>query len=1308
MPEAPNCEPLFALKMYQEHSARYLFASQAIQGRAVLDVGCGVGYGSQLLASRGAESVTAFDISSEAIKHAEMYYPHRNLSFSVASAEDFSFGRQFDVVTCFELIEHVGNQYRAIEKIAAALKEDGLLVISTPRPLDKVRSAYHARELSLLDFSRLLADGFPHVEWFFENNHFASLVAGSAPKSIEEIYALHPQFELGQADYFVAVASRRAIDRGLFRDQLVLNNDAYVRNLERDVDILHQIENDLKAKLEAAAAQTQQREQLTAELEAAAAQTQQREDEFRKLEAAAAQSRQREQELTAKLEAAAAQTQQRADELRQLEAVAAQSKQRADEFEKKFEEASTHSQHRETELNAKLADLSSLRRQREEELTAKLEAATALGQHRENELAKKLEEELKKQREDLSTKSQQQIAALSAENFLNETQLEVELEQLKTATGSLEANLARAKTSLRQLQRRYKDDVANLLAELERFEVQSHQLAYWRNAAQERDAQIKAICDSRSWRVTAPIRSFAGSVRGGPRWSVMIRPLLSDAEVVSSVNGNGHTAAGGEQASSPVAVDSQTPSKADRGISYLDVLYVIGCHDGESKRYRVHNLVEGLKQLGYSAASVRQDEIPNMLHGRFIARAVVLFRCAFDQHVDQLLQYCEKNKIETIFDIDDLVFEPESIGFVHVVSTFNEAELALYRDGVERYRRTLLGCNRATCTTAFLARRMENLGVRADVIPNSLNGEQLSLARALPSNQTRDAQVVRVGYFSGSNTHQVDFEACESALLVAMESHPEVRFVLGGLLELEPEWNRFADRIERHPMLPPAELLKLIATIDINLAPLEMGNPYAHCKSELKIFEAGAVKVPTIASAIESYSAAIDSGQDGFLASSPEEWLAALQQLIKSPELRRSMGEKARQRALSQFGPEVVAQQAERVYDLFTGESPLESSDQNAGPRLKITWIIPKLIIGGGGHRNILRAAYYLEKFGHSLELYFTDSDLTPNQLSEAVRAHFYPLRCPMYKYEGSIRPTDVLFATHWTTVSAAMRCKDSAREIIYFVQDFEPAFAPMGTEYILAENTYRLGLYCITSGPWCEKFLKKEFGCPADHFLFPVDRTVYHPRARSKKETNVVFFAKPEMPRRCFELGVMALEEFNRLRPDVEIILFGSQHVQSKPLPVPAPVRNLLRRVGNPNTPNVAPLPFPATVKSLLPGIDDLAKMYADADLGIVFSTTNPSLVPYEMMACGLPIVDLERPGNETNYAGRTDIAVLANPDPAAMARRISDLLANPEEMSGRSQRGLEFVQTFPSEEEMARRVEELILARMTSKQRVLRTAGS
>ena len=164
-------------------------------------------------------------------------------------------------------------------------------------------------------------------------------------------------------------------------------------------------------------------------------------------------------------------------------------------------------------------------------------------------------------------------------------------------------------------------------------------------------------------------------------------------------------------------------------------------------------------------------------------------------------------------------------------------------------------------------------------------------------------------------------------------------------------------------------------------------------------------------------------------------------------------------------------------------------------------------------------------------------------------------------------------------------------------------------------------------------------------------------------------------MPRRCYEMGIMALEHVHHRRPDVEIQLFGSGSLKKHQFS------------------------FPVTIRSVLPTITDLARMYSNADVGIVFSTTNPSLVPYEMMSCGLPVVDLGREGNEVNYGGRFDIALLADPTPEVMAHQICELLANKGEAAARSRNGLQFVKEFPSELQMAKRVEELILRRVAAK---------
>ena len=91
-----------------------------------------------------------------------------------------------------------------------------------------------------------------------------------------------------------------------------------------------------------------------------------------------------------------------------------------------------------------------------------------------------------------------------------------------------------------------------------------------------------------------------------------------------------------------------------------------------------------------------------------------------------------------------------------------------------------------------------------------------------------------------------------------------------------------------------------IARSDVNLAPLEIGNPFCEAKSELKFFEAGIVGVPTVASATRTFREAIADGIDGFVASTADEWVAKLSQLIESADRRNRMGELAMKKA-SQF-----------------------------------------------------------------------------------------------------------------------------------------------------------------------------------------------------------------------------------------------------------------------------------------------------------------------------------------------------------------------------------------------------------------------
>ena len=193
--------------LYWEHVARYQLASPLVAGKKVLDLGCGCGYGSDLMAEAGASEVLGVDSSPEAIAYAQARYQKPKLSFQIADATDTKLPeKSFDVVVCFELIEHLAAQEKLLDEIARLLKPEGLLFISTPeagRP-HAAENPFHVRELTGNEFQALLADRFPQVKLLGQRRLAAIVFAGEG----------QPIFtgEHGDADYYVAVCGRELPD----------------------------------------------------------------------------------------------------------------------------------------------------------------------------------------------------------------------------------------------------------------------------------------------------------------------------------------------------------------------------------------------------------------------------------------------------------------------------------------------------------------------------------------------------------------------------------------------------------------------------------------------------------------------------------------------------------------------------------------------------------------------------------------------------------------------------------------------------------------------------------------------------------------------------------------------------------------------------------------------------------------------------------------------------------------------------------------------------------------------------------------
>jgi SAM-dependent methyltransferase len=200
--------------LWNEHFARYAFAARLSRKKRVLDAGCGTGYGTAELA-RVAAAATGVDISADAVQYARQHYALSNVRFLQASCAALPFAAgSFDLITAFEVIEHLKDWQASLREMQRLLAPGGQCVISTPNKnyyADSRGSTgpnpYHEKEFTFEEFTEELRAVFPHVSLFLQNH-----VEGFVFQPVKASSGAEARLESGTADspkahFYVAVCA---------------------------------------------------------------------------------------------------------------------------------------------------------------------------------------------------------------------------------------------------------------------------------------------------------------------------------------------------------------------------------------------------------------------------------------------------------------------------------------------------------------------------------------------------------------------------------------------------------------------------------------------------------------------------------------------------------------------------------------------------------------------------------------------------------------------------------------------------------------------------------------------------------------------------------------------------------------------------------------------------------------------------------------------------------------------------------------------------------------------------------------------
>ncbi len=486
---------------------------------------------------------------------------------------------------------------------------------------------------------------------------------------------------------------------------------------------------------------------------------------------------------------------------------------------------------------------------------------------------------------------------------------------------------------------------------------------------------------------------------------------------------------------------------------YGDVLFINGCTLPHPTRYRVDHQIEQLLASGMAATRIDYDKLTLDLMKYY--RCFVFYRCPITDTVKQFIELAKSYNKVVFFDIDDLVIDKKYTDTIAYVKSMNQDDKRIYDDGVERMQATLKLCDYAITTTERLQQELQHYTKEVYINRNVASERMTELSlRAIAEKKPHDDVVL--GYLSGSITHNPDVELIKPVLIRLMRKYDFLKLKLIGEISIPDEFKEFQDRIVFAPFMSWENLPKVIASLDINLAPLEK-SIFNEAKSENKWVEAALCQVVTVASDIGAFHTMIHNREDGFLCKNEKDWESVLTELIENKTLREQVASNAYQRIIKNH------------ITTYSGHG-LAKFIQSKLAR-NIAFILPTTNISGGVN-VIIRHISMLRKHGYDVFVINMDNNDTDIDskwgIVPVIKKH-------KMKVSGHV---DTMVASLWSTLDYAKKSPNVSRRM-YIVQNYETDFASFGKYMRIEANaTYEdvTGVKYITISKWCQNWLQDRF----------------------------------------------------------------------------------------------------------------------------------------------------------------------------------------------------------------------------------------